>query len=209
MSRPRRELRSVVAVEAVGPYALAPARARGRRPGPAGPVLHARGARPRSAAADVALPGAPRRAGVPARSRRARHARARGARAGRRDPRARPARQRLRPRRAAAAARRRWDRHRAAPVPVGGARTAAGDPRLPLRAPRRGRRARPERGGRDRPRARHRRPAGRTQRARVRTRSRCSKRSARSPPTHSSRGRRRWRAGTARVTAALSRSMAS
>ena len=39
--------------------------------------------------------------------------------------------------------------------------------------------------------------------------SRCSKRSARSRPTRSSRGRRRWPAATARVTAASSRSTAS
>ena len=68
---------------------------------------------------------APRgRARVPRRPDRARDARDLRARAGRRDPRARPARQRLRPRGRAAAPRRRRHRHRAVPVPLR-ARSAA------------------------------------------------------------------------------------
>ena len=58
MSRAARERRSVVAVEAVGPYALVRVERGRHRPGRARPVLHARGARPRAAAADVALPRA-------------------------------------------------------------------------------------------------------------------------------------------------------
>ena len=66
----------------------------------------------------------------------------------RRDPRLRPARQRLPARRRAAAARRRRDRDRAAAVPVAALGRAAGRARLPLGVARRGGRARPERRGR-------------------------------------------------------------
>ena len=76
-------------------------------------------------------------------------------RAGRRDPRLRPARQRLPARRRAAAPRRRRHRRRALPVPLRAARRAAGDPRLPQRMARGGRGARPERRGRRRADPRH------------------------------------------------------
>ena len=78
------------ATSAVGPYTLAAPRAGRARAGDARPVLHARGAGPRAAAADVSLCLAPRRrARLPRRPDRAGDARARRARAGRRDPRPR------------------------------------------------------------------------------------------------------------------------
>ena len=109
---------------------------------------------PRAAAADVALPRAARRARLPDRPDRARHARARRRSApGERDPRARAARERLRPRRCER------------PLLVGGGIGIAPFPYLSERlggppallgfrsaAPRRGGRARP--GRRGRPRAR-------------------------------------------------------
>ena len=209
MSRPRRERRRVVAVEAVGPYALVRLERGGIDPGRPGQffMLEAPGRvlpRPMS----LCLRSA-RRAGVPARPGRARDTRARNARAGRRDPRARAARQRLPARRAAPAARRRRHRDRAAAVSLGGARAPAGRARLPVRAPRRGRCARPERRGRDRPGARDRRAARPTATCSRAVRSRCSKRCVHSHRMRNSRGRLRWRAGTARVTAASSRSTAS
>ena len=102
----RRDLHSVVASEPVGPYTLLRVERRPRA-GRAGPVLHARSAGPRAAAADEPLAGAARRARLPLRGDRARHERPRGARAGRphRDP--RPARERLPAGRRPAAARRR------------------------------------------------------------------------------------------------------
>ena len=117
MSKPRRERRSVAAVEAVGPYALVRVERGSIDPGVSRAVLHARGARARPAAPDVALSRAARRARVPARPDRPGHARACGARGRRRIARLRPARQRLPPRRRATAARRRRDRHRAAALP--------------------------------------------------------------------------------------------
>ena len=131
------------------------------------------------------------------------------ARARRRDPRLRSARQRLPARRAAPAARRRRHRHRAAPVPLGGARAASGRARFPVSA-------------------HHAEAAVLVPNAEVvidpvlvteccrsaatcspAGPSRCSRRSARSRPTRSSPGRRRWRAATAPATAASSRSTAS
>ena len=79
----RRERRSVVGAEAVGPVHAAARRARRARPGHAGAVLHARGAGPAAAAADEPLPGAARRARLPDRPDRAR-AHARSAPRGRR-----------------------------------------------------------------------------------------------------------------------------
>ena len=77
----RRDRHSVVAAEPVGPYTLLRVE-RGRpRAGCARPVLHARGAGPRAAAADEPLARAARRARLPVRGDRARHERPRGARA--------------------------------------------------------------------------------------------------------------------------------
>ena len=129
-------------------------------PGVPGAVLHARGAGPRAAAAVLALPRAARRARVPDRPGRARHAALAGARARRRDRRLRPARQRLPARRAAA----RCSSAAAsaiAPLPYLSEALERPPAVLGFRsdAPRRGGRARPERRGRDRPGARHRRAA--------------------------------------------------
>ena len=109
--------------EAVGPYTLLRLERDGLEPGRSRSVLHARGSRPVAPAADEPVPRAARRAHVPHRPDRPRHARALRARAGRRDPCPRPARQRLRPGRRAAAPRRGWDRDRADAVPLRGART--------------------------------------------------------------------------------------
>ena len=79
---PRREALSVAGLEAVGPYTLLRVERGGLEPGVPGPVLHARGARAAAAAADEPLPGAARRARVPDRPDRARHAGALRARAG-------------------------------------------------------------------------------------------------------------------------------
>ena len=95
MSKPRRERRSVIGGRGGRAVRARPGRPRRARSRDSRPVLHARGARPCPAAADVALPRAHRRARLPARSDRPRHACARGARAGRGDPRLRSARQRL------------------------------------------------------------------------------------------------------------------
>ena len=95
----RRERRRLTGSEQVGPYTLLRLEQGGLDAGRPGAVLHARGAGPRAAAADERLPRRSRRAGLPDRPDRPRHARALRARAGRRDPRARSARQRLRPRR--------------------------------------------------------------------------------------------------------------
>ena len=172
MSRAARERRRVVAVEAVGPYALVRVdrgRHRSRRPRS---VLHARGARPRAAAADVALPRAARRARVPARPDRPGHARTRGARAGRRA--------RTSSVRSATA----FDSTCARPLLVGGGIGVAPLPYLSEAlehppavlgfrsdAPRRSGSAGAERRGRDRPRARHGGAAGRARRARMRARA--------------------------------------
>ena len=67
----RRERRRVTGVEQVGPYTLLRVDARRPRRGRAGPVLHARGARPAAAAADERLPRGGRRARVPDRPDRA------------------------------------------------------------------------------------------------------------------------------------------
>ena len=130
--------------------------------------------------------------------------------AGRRDPRARPARQRLRPRGRAAAARRRRDRDRAVAVPLRGARPSAGAARLPERGARGGGRAPAAGRGGDRAAVRHGSPAGRPGR-RARVRPRADARGARVPSfrARSSPGRRRWPADTARATAASSRSTAT
>ena len=168
---PRREPRSVVAVEAIGPYALLRVTRGSLDPGVPGQffMLEAPGRvlprpmslclAPRGELAfliDPIGPGTRALAALDAR---------------RRDRGVRPARERLPPRRPAAAARRRRDRDRAAAVPLRGARAPAGRARLPQRAPRRGRGARAERRGRDRPGARHRGDAGRPRRARVRPRA--------------------------------------
>ena len=106
--------------------------------------------------------------------------------------------------------RRRRDRHRTVPVRGPGARRGAGDPRLPLRASRRGGSARPGRRGRARPCSRH-VPASATSRGTCSraARSRCSRRFAPACRGRSSPGRRRWRVGTAPATAASSRSTGS
>ena len=118
--------------EPIGPYTLRRLARGGLEPGAPGPVLHARGARaaccrarsasasrPRASSAFLVDPIGPGTRAIAALD------------AGRRDPRARAARQRLRPRRRAAAARRRRHRHRAVPVPLRAARRAAGAARLP------------------------------------------------------------------------------
>ena len=128
---------------------------------------------------------------------------------GDRDPRLRPARERLPARRRAAAPRRRRRRPRAASVPRRGARLAACRARLPHRGARRSGRPAPGRRGRRRPRPRHRLRLGGLRRARVRAGADARTRSPRSVPARSSRGKRRWRAATAPVTAAPSRSTAS
>ena len=174
-------------------------------------VLHARGAGTAAAAADVAVPRAAGRARVPHRPGRAGNAGAVRARAGRRDPRLRPARQRLPARRRAAAARRRRDRDRAAAVPRRAAPQPAGGARLP-HAPGTPRRPRslPNAEVVRRADARHR--ADRARRCDVLA---CGPEpmlaGGRAPRarTRSSRGRRRWRAATAPATAAPSRSTAS
>ena len=111
----RRRERLGRGVEAVGPYTLVRVTRGGARARRAGAVLHARGAGPRAAAADVALPRAARASSRSWSTRSGPGTRAlAGARAGRRDRRLRAARQRLPAGRAPAAARRRRDRHRAA-----------------------------------------------------------------------------------------------
>ena len=178
-------------------------------PGVPGPVLHARGARPGAAAADVALPRAARRARVPDRPGRAGHAGARRARAGRRDRGVRPARATA----SGSTCRR--------PLLVGGGIGIAPFPYLAealerppallgFRSEHHAEAAAlaAERGGRDRPGARHGGAAARTATCSRAAPSRCSRPCARSRPTRSSPGRRRWRAATAPATAASSRSTA-
>ena len=134
------------------------------------------------------------------------------ARAGRLDPRLRPARERLPARRRAAAARRRRDRDRAAAVPLAAARRAAGRARLPLGVARGGGRARAERRGRRSTRRSSPSCSGTASAAPTcspAARSRCSRRCASCAPARSSPGRRRWPAATAPATAARSRSTAS
>ena len=205
----RRERLAVVGVEAIGPYTLLRVERGTLDPGEPGPVLHARGARPRAAAPVLALPRAARRARASWSTRSG-------------------------PARAAIAALEPGDEIAVfgplgngfrldvpRPLLVGGGigiaplpylsealEQPARDPRLPQRAPRRGGRARPERRGRDRPGARHRRDADRPRRARLRPRA-----DARGGPRararrRSSPGRRRWPAATAPATAASSRSTA-
>ena len=148
---PRRERRRVVAVEAVGPYALVRVERGGIDPGVPGQffMLEAPGrVLPRPMSLCLAPP---RRARVPARPDRPGHARARGAGAGRR---ARTSSVR------SATASVSTCRGRVlvgggigiAPLPylVGGARASACGARLPLRAPRGSGGAGPERRGRDR-----------------------------------------------------------
>ena len=99
-----------------------------------------------------------------------------------------------------------------APLPFlsAAARRPAGDPRLPHRLARRGRRARPERRGLRRAHLRHRAPARRRRRrARVRAGADARGPARAGARTPSSPGRRRWRAATAPATAARSRSTAS
>ena len=148
-------------LEAVGPYTLAARRARLARPGRAGAVLHARGAGPDAAAADVALPRAAGRARVPGRPDRARAREALSALEPRRRARTSSARSatasgstssgRCSSAAGSGSRRCRTSPRRSAP---------AGRARLPQRRARRGGRARPERRGRDRPGPRHRRDPG-------------------------------------------------
>ena len=166
---------------------------------------------PRAAAADEPLPGAARRARVPHRPDRPGDACALRARRRRRDPRPRAARQRLRPRRRAAAARRRRHRDRADAVPRA---RRSGDPPaiLGFRTDRHAEAARLLPGAEvvveprlvtellpDEPRRRPRVRAGADARGGPRARS----------TLRSSPGRRRWRAATARATAASSSATAA
>ncbi len=174
-----------------------------------GAVLHAPSAGPCPAAPDVALPLRGGRALLPDRPDRARHASAVLSDPRRRARRAGATRQRLRPRRRAPAARRRRDRDRAAPVRRAGARRRPCPARLSNAAP-----------GRRRPRSCRRRrswwsppsspsssPTSRPMSSRAGP-SPCWKPSGGSRRPHSSPGRPRWPAATARVTAASSRSRA-
>ena len=204
------ELR-VAGTEAVGPYTLLRVEAGRDRPRRARPVLHAPPAGARAAAADVAVPHAGRRAGLPDRPDRPRHAHALRARRRGSPARARPARQRLRPHGAAPADRRRRHRRGAVSVRRPGARHRARDPRLPHGAPRRGRRARSGRRGRRRARryVTSLLPDEPGRRARVRPGADARGRRDSSRRRPSSRGRRRWPAATAPATAASSRSTAA
>ena len=206
MSRPRRERRNVVAVEAVGPYVLVRVARGGLDPGRPRTVLHARSPRPRAAAADVALPCAARGARVPARSDRPRHGALAELEPGESIHVFGPLGNGFR-----------LDVDR--PLLVGGGIGVAPFPYLSeaLEQPTRCARLRLANGTPKLPRS-FRMPRSSSTRCSSRTRcraiarcsravpSRCSRRSAHSARTPSSRGRRRWPAGTARVTAASSKS---
>ena len=155
-----------------GAVRAAPARAERDRARSAGTVLHARGTRTPAPASHEPLPRPARRARVPPGSDRARHTRASRASRGRRHPRSRPARERLRPRGRAAAPRRGRHRSRADAVSLRGAGSATRAPRLPDRASRRSGAAPARRRGRRRAAARHRASSRRSRRrARVRSRA--------------------------------------
>ena len=166
----RRERRKVTGVEQVGPYTLLRVDAGGLDAGAAGPVLHARGARPPAAPADERLPRGGRRAGLPDRPDRARGrgpcARSSAGRSCTCSARSATASTSTSSGRCSSAAGSGSRRCRSSPQRLGG---PAGDPRLPHRVARRGRRARPERRGLHRAHLRHRASARRgLRRARLR-----------------------------------------
>ena len=210
MSRPRRERRSVVAVEAVGPYALVRVDAGLPRSGHPRAVLHARGARAaccrgrcRSASRRAASSRSCSTRSGPGRRRSPHSSRATRSTSSARSATASGSTSRGRCSSAAASASHRSRISSEAlehPPAVLGFRSEHHAEAAALDA---------ERRGRDRPGARHRCDARSVATCSRAGPSRCSKRCARSRPTRSSRGRRRWPAGTARATAASSRSTAS
>ena len=209
MSRPRRERRNVVGVESVGPYVLVRVDRGGLDAGTPGQffMLDAPGrVLPRPMSLCLAPPGElgflldPIGPGTCALAE---------LEPGESIHVVRSARKGLPARRRPAGARGRRHRDRTVAVSLRSARATTRSARLQIRVARRSRCARSECRGRDRPGARHRRAAPRPCRARVSVRSRCSRQFARSARTRSSHGRRRWPAGTARVTAASSKSTES